>query len=194
MIACIHGKLIHKEPTYLVIDVGGLGYEVRISLNTFTTIKNEERCMLYTHLDIKENAHTLYGFSHTEEKACFTALIRVKSVGPSIALAILSALTPKALKEAIMREEVHTLKAVKGVGQKTAQLIILELKESMGNLELTGPTLSSGPQGVRQEALAALTRLGVSKALAEKAIHIVLQTQPAGISVEQLVRLALQAT
>ncbi|MDX5442834.1 MAG: Holliday junction branch migration protein RuvA, partial [Hymenobacteraceae bacterium] len=131
MIAYIDGRLAHKDPTYVIIDVGGIGYQIRVSLNTYSNLPKEERCRLYTYLHIKEDAHTLYGFLQPSEKDIFLHLISISGVGPGTGLMIMSSLTVDEIQQAIAHEDVRRIQAVKGIGAKTAQRIILELKDKI---------------------------------------------------------------
>ena len=193
MIAYLTGKLAHKEPTFVIIDVNGVGYHVSISLNTFSEIKDKEVIKLSTHMHVREDAQILYGFSSEAEKAMFQNLISVNGVGPNTAMVVLSYLPTSELKNAIIREDAGTLQAVKGIGGKTAQRIILELKDKLkkGLEETTGiPGFSHNT--MRQEALGALMTLGISKAVAEKSIDTVLKKSGNTISLEELVKQSLK--
>ncbi|MEO1051260.1 MAG: Holliday junction branch migration protein RuvA [Bacteroidota bacterium] len=198
MIAYIKGKLAIKEPTFVVIDVNGLGYQVNISLNTFGSIKDQENCHLYTYLHVKEDAHTLYGFSSEADKKVFLDLISISGVGPNTALVVQSSLSAAELKHAIVNEQVKVIQGVKGIGAKTAQRIILELKDKMkkdGLLEDAQAISSPSHNTIRTEALSALTTLGVAKAAAEKSIDLILKKSENGnISLEELIKLALKNT
>src|ERR1043165_235214 len=131
MIAYLKGKLVHKEPTHVVIEVNGVGYQVGISLHTFSEIKDKEDIRLPTYLHVREDAHILYGFASDAEKQMFQFLISVNGVGPNTALVVLSYLTPDELKSAIVNEDTNALQAVKGIGGKTAQRLVLELKDKL---------------------------------------------------------------
>lgn len=131
MISFLKGKLAHQEPSQVIIDVNGVGYAVNISLQTFGAIKNQESIFLYTHLAIREDAHVLFGFSTEAEKRMFLNLISVNGVGPSTAIVMLSYMDVEELKAAIVREEITTLQKVKGIGGKTAQRLIVELKDKL---------------------------------------------------------------
>ncbi len=131
MIAYLKGKLVHKDPTFVIIDISGVGYQVKISLQTYTKIKDEEHIMLLTYLHIKEDAHTLYGFKEEAEKKLFLNLTSISGVGPSTGLMILSSLSAEELETAIVSEDYRTIQNVKGVGAKTAQRIVLELKDKI---------------------------------------------------------------
>lgn len=195
MIAFLKGKLVHKEPSFVIIEVNGIGYQVSISLNTFSEIKDQEDIRLSTYLQVREDAHILYGFSNLAEKAMFQHLISVNGVGPGTAMVVLSYLPPAELRGAIIREDVATLQGVRGIGGKTAQRIILELKDKLRKepFEETGGIHGAGHNTMRQEALTALVTLGISKANAEKSIDSALK-QSGTITLEELVRQALKNT
>lgn len=194
MISYLRGKLVHKEPTHVVIDVGGIGYQASISLNTFSDIKDREDILLATYLHVREDAHLLYGFSTEAEKALFLNLISVNGVGPNTAMVMLSSLPPAELKAAILREDAATLQAVKGIGGKTAQRLILELRDKLRKASPDGGATLSGTQGntLRQEALTALVTLGISRSSAEASIDGILRKSGNTISLEDLVKQALK--
>lgn len=195
MIAHLKGKLIHREPTFVVIEVGGIGYQVAISLHTYSGIKDRDDILLQTVLIVREDAHILYGFASAVEKSMFQLLISVNGVGPGTAMMVLSSMNPNDLKNAITNEEVHTLQSIKGIGAKTAQRLILELKDKIqkGGTEITGGT-NSAQQGnlLRNEALSALMTLGVSRQAAEKSIDAILKKSGNTLSLEELVKTALK--
>ena len=195
MITYLEGKLAIKEATYVVMDVNGIGYEVKITLNTFTAVKDKDEFKLHTHLHIKEDAHTLYGFSDPSEKSRFLDLISISGVGPATGLMILSSLSPAELQSAILNGDVKTIQSVKGIGGKTAQRIILELKDKMRKEDNTGIEYNLSPQSsntVRSEALSALITLGINKNSAEKSIDGILRTHQGEITLEELIKLALK--
>ncbi|TAF66487.1 MAG: Holliday junction branch migration protein RuvA [Cytophagales bacterium] len=196
MIAYIHGKLAHKEPAYVIIDVGGVGYHIRISLNTYTALGAvPTECRLYTHLQIKEDAHTLFGFADTFEKKIFLDLISVTGVGANTAMMILSSLSTREAYQAIAREEVRIIQSVKGIGAKIAQRIILELKDKIRKDVPDLPIAVQLPahQTAKEEALLALTTLGIPKNVAEKNLDILLkQKKDEEIKVEELIKMALR--
>ncbi|MDN5203580.1 Holliday junction branch migration protein RuvA [Fulvivirgaceae bacterium BMA10] len=195
MIAYIEGPITFKDPTYVVVDVGGIGYEVKISLSTYSNLKDSSSTRLHTHLHIKEDAHTLYGFSDIKEKKLFLHLISISGVGPSTGLMILSSLSAQEIKQAIVYEDVNTIQKVKGVGAKTAQRIILELKDKMKK-ELGDENVNLAPKShntVREEALTALITLGINKAAAEKSVERILKNSSEQISLEELIKLALKS-
>ncbi len=196
MITYIEGKLVHKEAAYAIIEAGGLGYHINISLTTFSDIKDEEKCKLHTHLHVKEDSHTLYGFSSLSERGTFLKLINISGIGPSTALVMLSSLSPEDLRQAIITEDVRVIQSIKGIGGKTAQRIILELKDKMlkdsGGFETTSSTVTGSHNTVRNEALQALTTLGIPRATAEKNINKVLKQLGNTAKLEDLIREALK--
>lgn len=195
MIAYIDGKLTFKSPTYVILETSGIGYQIRISLNTYSQIPDQERCKLHTYLHIKEDAHTLFGFSDSAEKKLFLDLISISGVGPGTAIMILSSLSPNEIKEAIVGEDVKTIQSIKGIGTKTAQRIILELKDKIKKENITSETSNlSVPRrnSVKDEALTALIMLGVTKSVAEKNLDIVLKKTGADITLEDLIKHSLR--
>jgi Holliday junction DNA helicase RuvA len=194
MIAYLKGKLVYKEPTFVQIEVSGVGYQVSISLNTFSEIKDREDLKLSTYLHVREDAHVLYGFATESEKQMFLHLISVNGVGPNTALVVLSYLPPAELRAAIVREDAAALQAVKGIGGKTAQRLILELKDKLK--KDAGEDLPGKPgiahNTIRNEALSALMTLGIAKPAAEKSIDTILKRMGTTISLEELVKQALK--
>ncbi len=195
MIAFLKGRLVQRDPTFVVVDVQGVGYQLQISLQTFSEIKEQENVMLYTHLNIREDAHVLFGFSSLTEKKLFQQLISVNGVGPSTAIIMLSYLNSNELKTAIVREDAASLQAIKGIGGKTAQRVIIELKDKLKkeSWEESQPGISLGPHNtMRNEALSALLTLGLPKAAAEKSVDTVLKKSGNTITLEDLVKQALK--
>ena len=195
MIAFLKGKLVHRDPTHVVIDVNGVGYHVIISLQTYSAIKEQENIMLFTHLSIREDAHVLFGFSHESEKKLFQQLVSVSGVGPSTAIVMLSYMNSNELKNAIVHEDAAALQAIKGIGGKTAQRVIIELKDKLKkeSWEDTQSTVSAGPHNsLRREALSALLTLGLPKAAAEKSVDTVLKKSGNTVTLEDLVKQALK--
>jgi len=192
MIAYLRGKLVHKEPTHVIVDIGGVGYQASISLNTFSDIKDREDIQLVTYHHVREDAHLLFGFSTEAEKELFLNLISVNGVGPNTAIVMLSSLPPAELREAILREDARTLQAVKGIGGKTAQRLILELRDKLRRS--SGDSILGGSPGntLRQEALTALVTLGISRSVAEASIDGVLRKAGSTIRLEDLVKQALK--
>jgi Holliday junction DNA helicase RuvA len=195
MIAFLKGKLAHKDPTFVIIDVGGVGYHVNISLQTYSAVKDQENILLFTHLAIREDAHVLFGFSHESEKKLFQQLISVNGIGPSTAIVMLSYMNSNELKTAIVQENVAALQSIKGIGGKTAQRVIIDLKDKLKkeSWEETESTVSMGPHNtLRKEALSALLTLGLPKANAEKSVDTVLKKSGNTITLEDLVKQALK--
>lgn len=199
MIAYLKGKLTYKDPTYVIIDINGLGYQVKISLNTYTKIKDEEQVMLLTYLSVKEDSQTLYGFKEETEKKIFLNLISISGVGPNTGLMILSSLSSEELEQAIITEDHQTIQRVKGIGAKTAQRIVLELKDkikkdSYQDASKVGSGFMSKNNKVKQEALQALMTLGFTKASAEKNIDSVIKKSGPEISLEDLIKASLKSS
>ena len=194
MIAYLKGKLVYKDPSHAIIEVNGVGYQVNISLNTFAEIKDKEDILLSTHFHVREDAQVLFGFATEAEKQMFQYLISVNGVGPSTALVVLSYLPPEELKAAIIREDAPALQAVKGIGGKTAQRLILELKDKLKKDSLEEMPGNTGlvRNTVRHEALSALVTLGIAKPAAEKSVDAVLKKSGNTISLEELVKQALK--
>ncbi|QCR24408.1 Holliday junction branch migration protein RuvA [Pontibacter sp. SGAir0037] len=196
MIAYIDGKLAYKEPAYVIIDVNGVGYQIKISLSTYSALPQGERCRLQTYLHIKEDAHTLYGFLTTAEKDLFLHLISISGVGPNTGLTILSSLSVEEVQQAILREDVRTIQHVKGIGAKTAQRIILELRDKIKKETLTADSVvpAATHNTVRAEALSALVTLGFAKNVAEKTIDAIIKRESRNLSVEELIKFALKSS
>lgn len=195
MIAFLKGRLVHREPTHVIIDVNGIGYLVTISLQTFSEIKEQENIQLHTHLAIREDAHVLFGFSNESEKRLFQQLITVNGVGPSTAIVMLSYMNSNELKTAIVQEDVAALQRIKGIGGKTAQRVIIDLKDKLKkeSWEESQPAISIGANNtLRKEALSALLTLGLPKAAAEKSVDAVLKKSGNTITLEDLVKQALK--
>ncbi len=195
MITYLHGKLAYKDPTFVIVDVGGVGYEVKISLTTYSAIKDKEEIRIQTYLHIKEDAHTMFGFYDLSEKKRFLDLISISGVGPSTGLMVLSSLSADELQQAIVQEDVKTIQGVKGIGLKTAQRIILELKDKMKKEGLLDKTLEFAAQphnSLREEALSALATLGIPKATAAKQVDLILRETGPDITIEDLIKRTLK--
>ncbi len=195
MIAFLKGKLVQRDPTHVIIDVNGVGYLVHISLQTFSEIKEQENISLFTHLSIREDAHVLFGFSNESEKKLFQQLISVNGVGPSTAIVMLSYMNSQEIKSAILREDIAALQSIKGIGGKTAQRVIIDLKDKLKkeSWDETQPAISGGVHNtIRREALSALLTLGLPKAAAEKSVDSVLKKSGNTITLEDLVKQALK--
>ena len=193
MYAYIDGKLTFKCPAYVIIEAGGVGYQLHISLNTFVAVKDLERCKLHVWLHVKEDAHTLYGFSDEGEKRLFLHLISVNGIGPGTGRMMLSSITPMEIQEAIIKGDVDQIKRIKGIGPKSAQRLIIELQDKLQK-EGSG-TLISLPinNTAREEALSALIMLGFAKAAADKAIDGVMRGTEEVLSVEQIIKTTLKS-
>jgi Holliday junction DNA helicase RuvA len=192
MIAYLKGKLVHKEPTQVIVEVNGVGYSVSISLHTFSAIKDQENIQLSTHLQVREDAHILFGFATAQEKAMFQNLISVNGIGPSTAMTVLSYMPPAELREAILREDAAALQSIKGIGGKTALRLILELKDKLRKDGGESGQSLIPHNTVRNEALSALMTLGIAKAAAEKSVDTLLKKSGNNISLEELVKQALK--
>ena len=193
MYAYLQGKFTYKSPAQIYIDVNGIGFEVNISLNTYAAIQGLAEGKLYTHLQIKEDGHTLFGFFDKDEKEIFLSLISVSGVGAATARMMLSSIKPDEVNRAILQGNVRLLESVKGIGKKTAERLVLELKDkinkqsiSSGNVYLTGNTLE-------HDALTALTALGISRIQAEQSIQKIIRIQPDISHLEELIKKALKA-
>lgn len=191
MIAQIKGRLVEKTPTYVVIDCNGVGYQLNISLNTFSKIGDNESCLLFTHFVVREDAQLLYGFKEKSERELFRLLISVSGVGSSTAMMILSSLSPDETKNAIMTSDVNTLKGVKGIGAKSAERIIVDLKDKIGKVENSDNLSIFSNNTIKDEALSALVMLGFSKGPAEKALTKIV-SQASDITVEELIKRTLK--
>ncbi len=193
MYAYIDGKLVFRCPTYVVIEAGGIGYHINISLNTYAALPEHERCKLYTWLHVKEDGHTLYGFTDEGEKRLFLHLISVSGIGPNTGRMILSSITPAEIQVAIVKGDVPLIQRIKGIGPKSAQRMILELQDK---LKKEGPdSLISMPNHntAKDEALSALVMLGFTKSSAEKALDTAIKSATENLSVEQLIKIALKS-
>lgn len=191
MIAYLEGKFTYKSPALLHVEVQGVGYEVQISLHTYSAIQSLEAGKLYTHLQIREDAHVLYGFSGTDEKELFLMLINVNGIGAATARMMLSSLPPDEIRQAIASGNIKLLESIKGIGKKTAERLLVELREKVTKSQPV-KTLD-GVQGNRkeEEALLALTTLGIGRAMAEKAVQKALSLNNSA-NVEELIKLALK--
>jgi Holliday junction DNA helicase RuvA len=189
MIAHINGKLVEKNPTTLVIECNGLGYEVKISLNTFSAIGSEEAVKVYTQFIVREDAQLLYGFATKEEREMFNHLISVSGIGPNTAMIMLSSLVPEEIAHAIQVEDVRTIQSIKGIGVKTAQRVIVDLKDKMVKMSFSPQISSLGHNTNRFDALTALVSLGFDKKNAEKAIE---KVSTGDETVEQIIKGALK--
>ncbi|MGV6860891.1 MAG: Holliday junction branch migration protein RuvA [Putridiphycobacter sp.] len=191
MITHLNGILTEKTPTHVVIECGGVGYFVKISLNTFSRLTTEpgKALKLYTQLQVREDAHTLFGFYSIDEREMFNHLISVSGIGASTAILMLSALTPEEIATAITTDNVDLIKSVKGIGLKTAQRVIVDLKSKIAKLEFSAENIFTSNNTIKFEALTALSALGFDKTKAEKAVNKVITDDQ---SVEDLIKAALK--
>jgi len=189
MITQIKGRLVEKSPTEVVVDCNGIGYSINISLNTFSKIGNEENIKLYTHLIIKEDSHSLYGFFEKSERSLFKLLISVSGVGANTGRMMLSSLTPNEIVSAIMTENVQVIQSIKGIGLKTSQRVILELKDKVLSLEGSDKQ-ELNLNNESNEAASALEVLGYSQKQTSKILSKIISENP-GINVETLIKKAL---
>ena len=187
----IRGTIIERNPANIVIETGGIGYFVNISLHTYSKLSPQKVEILFLHQVVREDAHILYGFADKDERALFRNLISVNGVGAGTAIMMLSSLNPDEIVAAVTTENVILLKGVKGIGAKTAQRIIIDLKDKLGKLHETDQILLSPNNTIRNEALSALVMLGFVKRDAEKIVSIILKEQP-DASVESLIKQALK--
>lgn len=192
MYSFISGKIVEKTPTHLVLETGGIGYFINISLNTFTEIGDVENVKIHTHLVVREDAQLLYGFTAESERELFRRLISVSGVGANTARLILSSLSPAELTDAIISGNAPVLQSVKGIGGKTAQRIVVDLKDKLGK-ESGGPEKLEIPHNTKkEEALSGLIILGFNKNAANKAINRVLKEAGTELSVEELIKNSLK--
>lgn len=192
MIAYIKGPITYKSPTHVIIDINGIGYQVNISLNTFSKIEQLHEVKLATHLMIKEDSHSLYGFFDESEKALFVQLISVSGVGATTAQLVLSALNPDQVRGAILQDDDSTFSKVKGIGPKTAKRIILDLKDKISK-EQAGASINLAGAGntIKDEALFALLALGFLRPAASQVLNKIMLEEPDISSVEILIKKAL---
>ncbi len=191
MIAHIQGKLVEKTPTEVVIDCGGVGYHINISLHTYSLLPQTDQLKLFTYLQIKEDAHTLFGFVEKSEREIFKMLLSVSGIGASIARTMLSSLDPKQIIQAIAVGDVVTIQSIKGIGAKTAQRAILDLKDKVLKLYDLDEVSILQNNTNKDEALSALEVLGFNKKLAEKAVDKIV-AQDANATVESIIKQALK--
>lgn len=191
MITHIQGKLVEKNPTDVVIDCNGVGYLLNISLHTYSQIPDQEALKLYTHLQVREDAHTLFGFASLAEREVFRLLISVSGIGVNTARTMLSSLTPKQIREGIATEDVALIQSIKGIGAKTAQRVIIDLKDKILKIYDIDEVSVKESNTNKDEALSALEVLGFAKKQAEKVIDKIVAQQP-DANVETIIKLALK--
>ncbi|MBD1259593.1 Holliday junction branch migration protein RuvA [Maribacter polysiphoniae] len=191
MIHHLNGKLVEKNPTHVIIECAGVGYFVNISLNTFSHIKDQENINLFTHLQVREDAHTLFGFAEKSEREIFRLLLSVSGIGASTARTMLSSLSPVQIRDAIANGDVATIQGIKGIGAKTAQRVILDLRDKILKVYDIDEVSISSNNTNKEEALSALEVLGFVRRQAEKVVDKVVSQEPA-LSVENIIKLALK--
>lgn len=189
MIAHLNGRLIEKAPTNLIVECAGVGYFVKISLNTFSQIGADENIKIFTQLQVREDSHTLYGFHTIKEREMFNHLISVSGIGANTAILMLSALTSDEIAAAILGEDVNLIKSIKGIGAKTAQRLIIDLKDKVAKSDFTTENIFVSNNTNQNDALTALLSLGFDKVRAEKAIKKVMTGDE---SVEEIIKQALK--
>lgn len=187
----IKGKVAELTPAYVVIESNAIGYLLNISLNCYSQLHNKQEAKLYTHLSIREDAHVLFGFASTSERDVFRLLISVSGVGPNTARMMLSSMMPSEVKRAISQDDVNTLKTIKGIGAKSAQRIIIDLKDKIDLTDDDQQNITSSNNTLKNEALSALEVLGFAKKNAEKALDKLIIAKPE-ITVEELIKKALK--
>jgi Holliday junction DNA helicase RuvA len=192
MIAHIQGKLVEKNPTEVVIDCGGVGYQINISLHTYSLLPNTDQIKLFTYLQIKEDAHTLFGFFEKSEREIFKMLLSVSGIGASIARTMLSSLEPKQIIQAITAGDVGTVQSIKGIGLKTAQRVILDLQDKVLKLYDLDEVSMILNNTNRDEALSALEVLGFVRKSSEKVVEKIIKEDP-DASVESIIKKALKS-
>lgn len=191
MITHIRGRLVEKHPDHLVVECNGLGYYLVISLQTFSNLPDHENVHLFTHQVIREDAHTLYGFYSKTEREIFKLLLSVSGVGPSTAVTMLSSMDTGEVQQAIAQEDVSKIQSVKGIGLKTAQRVIVDLRDKILKSYEISEELQTPNNTIKIEALSALEVLGFNKKKVDKTIQVILQDSP-GISLEELIKKALK--
>jgi Holliday junction DNA helicase RuvA len=192
MITHIKGKLIEKNPTYAIIDCNGVGYFLNISLNTYSAIPDAENLMLYTHFIVREDTQTLYGFASKLEREIFRLLISVSGVGPSTARVMLSSMTTEQIQQAIASSDNAAIQSVKGIGAKTAQRVIIDLKDKIvKTYGLSEESFATNHNTIKEEALSALEVLGYTKRQVDKLVQKIMQETP-NISLEDVIKKALK--
>ena len=191
MISHLNGKLIEKNPTNVVIECNGIGYFIYISLQTYSQIPDRENILLQTHLVIREDANILYGFYSKLERELFKLLISVSGVGPSIAITMLSSMTTEQIQHAIASQDVALIKSVKGIGEKTAQRVIVDLRDKIQKTFNISNDLLTTDNTIKNETLIALEVLGFSRKISEKTVLTLLKENP-DISLEELIKQALK--
>jgi Holliday junction DNA helicase RuvA len=193
MIAYLKGDFVHKSPAVVQVEVSGVGYEVQISLNTYSKIQHLDKGILHTSLLIREDAHILYGFFDLPEKEMFQQLLSVSGIGASTARVMLSYMKPDELARAIVQGDTRTLEGIKGIGKKTAERMVVELRDKLAKHPIDSNISSLKNNTLQQDALNALAALGIARLAAEQAVSRVLQAESGTVSIEELIKKALKS-
>ncbi len=191
MITHLTGKLVEKNPTHLIVECSGVGYFVNISLHTFSKISDSENIQIYTHLQVKEDSHTLFGFAEKSEREIFRLLLSVSGIGSSTARTMLSSMSPGQIRDAIAGGDVPAIQAIKGIGAKTAQRVILDLRDKILKVYNIDEVSVNSNNTNKDEALSALEVLGFARRQAEKVVDKVISQDPT-LSVEDIIKLSLK--
>ena len=192
MIAFVRGDFVHKTPAMVMVDVNGVGYELHISLNTYTSIQNLDKGKLYTHFHVREDAQLLYGFFEEAEKNIFVQLISVSGVGAATARMMLSSMRPDEITRAILQGNAKQLESIKGIGKKSAERIILELRDKVGKTSFESNISALNYNSLEYDALNALIALGIARSVAEQAIQKVIKTDSTPGKIEDIIKKALK--
>lgn len=192
MFEYIKGNIVSLKPSHIVLEANSVGYFINISLNTYTQLNGKESAKIFVHQVIREDAHILYGFASESERELFRMLISVNGIGSNTAIMMFSSLSPDEISSAILNENVNLLKSIKGIGVKTAQRVIIDLKDKLGKSPVSEQIVASTDNTIRIEALSALVMLGFAKKPVEKELDKILAAQP-NLSVENVIKLALKS-
>jgi Holliday junction DNA helicase RuvA len=192
MFEYIKGSVVSLKPSCIILEANSVGYFIAISLNTYTQLNGQESVKLFVHQVIREDAHLLYGFASESERELFRMLISVSGIGSNTAIMMFSSLSPDEIRCAILNENINLLKSIKGIGVKTAQRVIIDLKDKVGKSPISEQFVASADNTLRNEALSALVMLGFAKKPAEKELDKILAAQP-NLSVENVIKLALKS-
>jgi len=188
----IKGNITELTPASVIVEAGGVGYFINISLTTYTRLNGRENVTVFLQQIVREDAHLLYGFADRDEREIFKLLISVNGIGANTAIMMLSSYQPEQLRDAIATENVNVLKSIKGIGAKTAQRVIIDLKDKIGKSSESVQVLGKADNTTREEALSALVMLGFNKRVIEKALERIFSDNP-GISVEETIKIALKS-
>ena len=192
MFEYIKGNIVSLKPSHIVLEANSVGYFINVSLNTYTQLNGKESAKIFVHQVIREDAHILYGFATESERELFRMLISVNGIGSNTAIMMFSSLSPDEISNAILNENVNLLKSIKGIGVKTAQRVIIDLKDKLGKSPVGEQIVASTDNTIRIEALSALVMLGFAKKPVEKELDKILAAQP-NLSVENVIKLALKS-